>query len=341
MHNMARACFIATDGPVVMFDFPCSEHLSEHLDLVDEIRGVTAFYYWEVSYHAPEFARKFARDITELMNTHCERGRRIAVDKMEIDGVRAFDDLGLEIGNGQEIMVHARSIKNENELNAMRCALAASEAAVAEMHAVLRPGMTEVELWSHLHRGNIRRGGEWIETRMLSSGPRTNPWHQECGPRVIQQGDIVAFDTDLIGPYGYCADFSRTWVCGDVRPSNAQQTLFELARDCLNHHIEILQPGRSFRELSEHSFRTPPLYVKNRYGCTHHGVGLCDEYPLILHHDDYDQIGYDGILEPGMVVSAEAYIGAENGHEGVKLEDQLVITENGCENLTSYPVNLK
>ena len=70
-----------------------------------------------------------------------------------------------------------------------------------------------------LHAENIRRGGEWIETRLLASGPRTNPWFQECGAAVIEAGDIVAFDTDLIGPYGYCADISRTWLAGDGRPS--------------------------------------------------------------------------------------------------------------------------
>ena len=81
---------------------------------------------------------------------------------------------------------------------------------MAEMQAALAPGVTEIELWSHLHAGNIKRGGEWIETRLLTSGARTNPWLQECGSRQIQAGDLVAFDTDLIGPYGYCADISRT-----------------------------------------------------------------------------------------------------------------------------------
>ena len=74
--------------------------------------------------------------------------------------------------------------------------------------------MTEEELWSYLHKTNIENGGEWIETRLLSSGPRTNPWFQECSNRIIQKGDLVAFDTDMVGPYGYCADISRTFVEG-------------------------------------------------------------------------------------------------------------------------------
>ena len=62
---------------------------------------------------------------------------------------------------------------------------------------------------------------KWIETRLLASGPRTNPWFQECGPRLIQNNEIVAFDTDLIGCYGICIDISRTWWVGDARPTNA------------------------------------------------------------------------------------------------------------------------
>ena len=72
-------------------------------------------------------------------------------------------------------------------------------------------------------------GGRWpleaetIETRLLSSGPRTNPWMQECGHRTIEAGDLVAFDTDMIGPHGYCADISRTYLCGPGAPTAEQR----------------------------------------------------------------------------------------------------------------------
>ena len=75
------------------------------------------------------------------------------------------------------------------------------------MREALRPGITENALWAELHRGNIAGGGEWIECRLLASGPRTNPWFRESSMRVIERGDIVAFDTDLIGPYGYCSRY--------------------------------------------------------------------------------------------------------------------------------------
>ncbi|MEW9838409.1 M24 family metallopeptidase, partial [Mesorhizobium marinum] len=127
------------------------------------------------------------------------------------------------------VMESARLIKSPDEMLAMRRAIVACEAAMGEMEAALRPGISENELWAELHHGNIARSGEWIETRLLSSGPRTNPWFQECSSRKIEAGDLVAFDTDLIGPYGFCADLSRTWLCGDGQASNEQRDLFRIA----------------------------------------------------------------------------------------------------------------
>lgn len=105
----------------------------------------------------------------------------------------------------------------------MRCAHAACEAGIAEMEAFTRANVpsgtvSEDAIWAELHAANIRRGGEWIETRLLASGPRTNPWFQECGPRLVQNNEIVAFDTDLIGARGFCIDISRTGGWATVVP---------------------------------------------------------------------------------------------------------------------------
>lgn len=332
-----RACFIATDGPVILFDLPACHHVLAHLPTVDEIRPVTAFYYWETGDRAPEFAESFAREIDALMRTHGGSNRRIAVDLMELEGIRAFDRLGLDIRNGQEIIAHARVVKDVNEVRAMRCAIHTCTNAMDAMYEAMRPGITENDMWAVLQAENIRRGGEWIETRLLSSGPRTNPWFQECGPRVIQDGDLVGFDTDLVGPYGYCVDISRTWLCGETRASNEQRHLYGLAREMVEKNKEILWPGMTFREVVDKSYVMPEEYVPQRYSGTHHGVGLCDEYPLILYKQDFYDFGYDGVIETGMVLSVEAYMGAVGGKNGVKLEDMIVMTEQGPEWLSNYP----
>lgn len=86
--------------------------------------------------------------------------------------------------------------------------------ALVEMEWISALGLMEAEIWAVLHAENIKRGGEWIDL-LLASDPRTNPWFQECGPWVIQHGDILGDDTDLVGSCQMCADMSRAWLVGD------------------------------------------------------------------------------------------------------------------------------
>ena len=198
----------------------------------------------------------------------------------------------------------------------MRCAIYACEQAIDEMRAVVAPGATENDVWAALHAGNIRRGGEWIETRILSSGPRTNPWFQECGPRIMQAGDMLAFDTDLVSTYGYCCDISRSWIVGDTQPTDQQKSLYKTAYEHVMTNIGILQPGMNFAEVTRQAHRLPEAYRALRYGVLAHGIGLCDEYPSIRYPEDVRNYGYGGQLEVGMTLCVEAYIGAEGGFEG-------------------------
>jgi len=154
--------------------------------------------------------------------------------------------------------------------------------------------------------------------------------------RVIDAGDMVSFDTDLIGPYGYCADISRAWVCGN-EPTDEQKRLYAHAYAQVQHDIDLLKPGMTFKEVSDASWPIPGEFRANRYGCMIHGVGLADEWPNIVYPEDWNDSGYDGLIEPNMVLSIESYIGSENGKEGVKLEEMVLVTETSVERLSGYP----
>lgn len=336
-HNAVRYAFVATEGPVVLWDFHNCEHLSGHLDAVDEVRRATSWSYYEAAEHADTRARAWAAEIGDLVARYGGGGRRLAVDRVNPAGCQALARIGITVTSGEEVMEHARTVKCADELKAMRRAIAACESSIDVMRERLQPGMTENDLWAILHAENIRRGGEWIETRLLSSGPRTNPWFQESSARVIEAGDLVAFDTDLIGPYGYCCDISRTWLAGSGRPSGEQRTLYALAEEQVEANIAMLRPGRTFRELSHAATGVPADCLPNRYSALFHGVGLCDEYPAVPYPEDFDRSGYDGVLEPGMAVCVESYVGRLGGHEGVKLEEQVLITDTGAEVLSGHP----
>jgi Xaa-Pro aminopeptidase len=197
--------------------------------------------------------------------------------------------------------------------------------------------MSEQEALAVLIAGSIRRGGEYPETRLLTSGPRTNPWFQETGARVMQAGDLLSFDTDLIGPDGWYTDLSRSFVIGETRPSDAQRRLYDLARRQLATNIPLLRPGTGFFELTEQAFQLPDDCRPNRYADIAHGCGLGVEYPLLWYAEDAEWGAYDGVLEAGMIVCVESYIGAVGGREGVKLEEPVLITETGPVVLSETP----
>ncbi|MEB6592624.1 MULTISPECIES: dimethylsulfonioproprionate lyase DddP [Pseudomonas] len=336
-HNPARACFVAASGHVVLWDFHGCDHLSAHLPLVSELRSGASFFYFETGDRTDEHAARFCAQVDELLRTHAGNNRRLAVDRIEVAGLRALDALGVQVHNGQEVTEFARLIKGPDEILAMRCAVAACEASVDEMRQAMRAGATENDVWAALHSGNIRRGGEWIETRILSSGPRTNPWFQECGPRVLSAGDLLSFDTDLVGVYGFCVDMSRSWICGDLEPTAEQKRLYRIAHEHIHVNAEMVKPGVRFTELSRNGHRLPESCRAQRYGVMFHGVGLCDEYPSIRYPEDLEAYGYEGELQPGMALCVEAYVGEVGGRDGIKLENQLLVTEDGYELLTHYP----
>jgi len=341
-HNPFRALLLCADGYMVMWDYKNSPFLSEFNPLVREQRAGADLFYFDRGDKVDVAADIFSNEVRQLITEHGGGNMRLAVDKIMLHGLRALEAQGFEIMEGEELTEKARSIKGPDEIAAMRCASHACEIAVAVMERAARSGvprgnMSEDDIWAVLHAENIRRGGEWIETRLLASGPRTNPWFQECGPRIVQNNEIVAFDTDLIGSYGICVDISRTWWIGDKAPRPDMVDAMKHAHDHIMTNMQMLKPGVALRDLTFGTHVLDPKYQKQKYGCLMHGVGLCDEWPLIAYPDHFVEGAYDYHLEAGMVLCVEALVSPEGGDFSIKLEDQVLITETGFENLTAYP----
>ena len=264
-HYETRCVFIATDGPVVLFDYANLPHLAEELVTIDEYRVMPSFYYFAAGENGPEMAAEFARQIADLMKKHGHGNKRLAIDRLSHMGIDAIRSHGIAVFDGLEITEQARLIKSSEELTLMSRAIEVCQAGMDAMHDVLVPGISENALWAKLHETNIALGGEWIETRLLSSGPRTNPWFRECSMRPIEVGDMVSFDTDLIGPYGYCADISRSWRCGEGKPDDEQRRLYAAAYAQIQHNMALLKPGMGFREITEKAWPIPDEFMSNRY----------------------------------------------------------------------------
>ena len=102
-------------------------------------------------------------------------------------------------------------------------------------------------------------------------------------------------------------------------------------------NISLIKPGMTFAEVTKQAHRLPEQYRALRYGVLAHGIGLCDEYPSIRYPEDVEEHGYGGTVEVGMTLCVEAYTGEVGGKEGVKLEEQVVVTDDGCVPLSEYP----
>jgi Xaa-Pro dipeptidase len=236
----------------------------------------------------------------------------------------------VEVLDGMPVTERARLIKSADEIACMRWAIAVAELGMAKVEETMAPGVTETKLWALLTYANLANDGEWHDGRMLCSGPRTNPWLQEASSRKIEAGDLVAFDTDMIGPFGYFADISRTFFCGPGEPTKRQRELYQLAVAEVEYNIELAQPEMTLLEFQSRAHAQSEEFHEQAYPCIAHAVGMCDEYQRV------DPIfrganRYDDVLLPGMVLCVKSYVGAVGESDGVKFEQQVLITENGPE----------
>ena len=336
-NNPARYLLVTVEGPVILYEFTGCMHLAADLETIDDIRPAVTASFVAAGPDIAEREQRWAKEMGAVLREQVGSNAIIGIERTNAGAAAALSAEGFELVDAQQPVEMARAIKSSEELKCIRASLQATEVAVARLRAAIRPGISENELWSELHQAVIAQNGDYCETRLLSSGQRTNPWFQECSPKLIGTNELIALDTDVVGCYGYYADFSRTFHSGPDKPSDKQKSLYRTAYEQVRHNIEILKPRLSFREYSERAWDIPECYFANRYYLSSHGVGMTGEYPYLYHRADFDEAGYDGEILPGMTICVESYIGEQGDGEGVKLEQQVLITETGVELLSGFP----
>ena len=338
LHNPMRYALILAGGPAIMFEFKGCLHQSEGLPGIDELRMAKTWMFMASGDKVEAATSDWADEITDRVTQYGGGNTRIACDALDGSGVHELEARGLKYVEGTQFTEIARSIKSADEIELMRWTIRVCEAGMARIYDHSVPGVTERELWAHLHFENARSGGDWLETKLLTCGPKTNPWYQECSDRVCLEGEMISFDTDMIGPYGYCADLSRSWTCGFTAMNATQQRIYDTALAQIHHNLELVKPGLTFAEFNAKSWRIPDAHVPYRYSLAAHGVGMADEWPVVPLHVDWGPGAMSGHFEQGMVVCIESLI-AEEGSESVKLETQVLVTETGYQRLDSFPLN--
>lgn len=338
----ARYLVVFAEGPAILYDHVGGVHLAKDLPTIDEIRTSEGLDYISSGGDPAGAAARFADDMCAVIRDVDPAIDLVAVDRLPFTAVDALRARGLHVRDALEALSLTRAIKLEIELPYIREAMRRVEWGVARLENSAEPDRTEAETWAEFHYGLMAKEGQYVSTRLFQSGPNTFPYFQETGARVLEYGDLLCLDTDAVAFENYAVDFSRTFLCGSGRPTNDQRLLYARARDQLEWNAELLRPHVEFRELAEKAWQVPDEHMASRYYCIGHGLGMAGEFPNIP-HTGATGVPYPlaGRLEPGMIICLESYIGWERSKEGVKLEDQFLILENGVERMSLYPFDAR
>jgi Xaa-Pro aminopeptidase len=329
--SFVRCAVVAAEGPPILFDHPKALHVSRRI--VDDVRPMP---YWEFTDDPSREAAQWAAEIRGAVRELGASADRLAIDKLGVPAVLALAEGGIELVDAGPITLDARAVKTPDELRLFDMNAAIGTAMLSAFERSIAPGIRERDLLATITDELVRRGGEYLISRACVSGPNTNPWNLEASDRPLERGDLVFVDTDAYGVEGYLIDVSRTFLCGDAPATPAQRGAYRASHEWLLGAAELVTPGLTMREFAEAAPRLPERFLPQRYEVILHSAGLEDEGPSAAYPGD-PQPNPDRRFEEGMVVCLETYTGEVGARDGVKLEDQLVVTPAGARVLVPYP----
>ena len=284
----------------------------------------------------PERARDVAKKIRielEARNLHKEP---LGVDVVEPTVFFALQAEGLEVVDGQQLMQQVRRIKTPDEITLLTTACMMADAAYEELYREMRPGMRENECVGLVSKVLYDLGSEHVEGVNAISGERCNPHPHVYTDRVLRPGDPAYFD--ILHSYnGYRTCYYRTIAVGSASP--AMVDAYKRCRDYLDAAISLIRPGvttadvvKVWPKAEEFGFANEEAAFALQYG---HGVGLSIwEKPIFSRLSSFD---YPEVIEESMVFALETFWPATDGWSAARIEEQLVVTKDGCEVITRFP----
>ncbi len=277
----------------------------------------------------------FARQIKNALIDLGVEKQPVGIDVMELPMIRALEHEGIEVLDGQQAMLDAREVKTRDEIELLKVACAMVEAAFTDVIKAIRPGTRENELVAIVNDRLYRLGSERVECVNSVSGARGRPHGHTFSDRIIQPGDLVFLDI-MHSFNGYRTCYYRTFICG--QPNKYQIDAYEKASKWLSASMDMIRPGVTPDEIAavwpkaeEFGYRNEEEAFLLQYG---HGVGLSLwERPIISRR----YTGNNRPLKEGMVFALETWCGAEDGSGAARIEEEVVVTRDGCEIITNFP----
>jgi Xaa-Pro aminopeptidase len=281
-------------------------------------------------------AEDVADKVWRALEAHGLQSEPVGVDVVEPAVLFALQRRGLEIVDGQQLMQAARVRKTVDEITLLDTACMMVDAAYEELYREMRPGMRENECVGLVSKVLYDLGSEHVEGVNAISGERANPHPHVYSDRVLRPGDPAYFDI-LHSHLGYRTCYYRTFAVGSA--SRAQVDAYRRCRDLLDRAIDLVRPGVTTAELAavwppanEFGFADEEAAFALQFG---HGVGLSIwEKPIISRLVSLD---HPEVIEEGMVFALETFWPTTDGFGAARIEEQLVVTADGCEVITRFP----
>lgn len=306
----------------------------------DNVRYAYSWIKGAVGGAAEQQVAKFTRAILDEMKKYGVEKAPLGVDFIDLNMIRSFDAHGIQWTDGMSPMVSARAIKNEDELEAMRIVAAICDACHTAISHFLRAGMQEHQITSFAMNFlyNIP-GVEDVEDVIVSSGPNSWPNWRHFSDRIIQPGDLVIIDMAAVTWNGYKSCMYRTYCVGK-KPTDEQRRYYDIAYEWLYKAIDKVRPGATTREIAEvwpsardtWGYEEEDQAAANLWG---HGLGLAQyDTPVVSRIYSLD---HPVEIEPGMSFALETQHGRPL-QWGVRLEEMLVVTEEGPQVTTQFPI---
>ncbi|MGW9184317.1 M24 family metallopeptidase [Agromyces sp. NPDC055661] len=281
---------------------------------------------------AEELARKIKRELEKFGVAD----QPLGVDVIELPVLFALQQQGIEVVDGQQVFMEARRIKTSDEIRLLTQACSMVDAAYEDLYRFLRPGVRENEAVGLVAKTLYDLGSEYVEGVNAISGERCSPHPHVFSDRLIRPGDPAFFD--ILHSYnGYRTCYYRTFAVGSA--SSAQRDAYTRAREYMDRAIALVRPGATtadivevWPEAQEFGFADEEAAFALQYG---HGVGLSIwEKPIFSR---LVSLEHPEVLEEGMVFALETYWPASDGWGAARIEEEVVVTADGCEVITKFP----
>src|SRR6201991_2806211 len=280
--------------------------------------------------------KRHAEEIASLIREAGVADMPIGIDIVEPPMMFELAKAGLNVQDGQQVMLEAREIKSADEIALLNRAAAMVDGAYHLIHEQLKPGVRENDIVAEVNKFLYTHGSDDVEAINAISGERCNPHPHNFTDRMLRPGDQAFFDI-LQSFMGYRTCYYRTFNVGRATPG--QHDAYKKAREWLDNAIALIKPGVStdkvasvWPKAAEFGFPDETSAFGLQFG---HGLGLAlHERPIISRVVSLD---HPTEIKEGMVFALETYCPATDGYSAARIEEEVVVTDKGCRVITLFP----